>query len=509
LKASSKYLVAVALLAVLAVVFGLAGTVAPLSQPTIPQQESSSDSVTHFTYPPTYDSGWVNITGKRGQYFTLNHGLNTTQVFVDITGKQSLNVATGELGWTRAYGGANIDSAWSVVQTGDGGYALTGYTDSYGAGSYDFWLVKADSSGVVQWNQTYGGTDYDEAWSVVATVDGGYAIAGDTWSFGAGGFDFWLVKTDASGNMEWNQTYGGTGWDIAHSLVETIDGGYALVGSTNSFGAGSSDFWLVKTDVDGNMVWNQTYGGTNGDAAYSVVETVDGGYAIAGETRSFGVGNGDFWLVKTDVDGNMVWNQTYGGTSMDWGSSVVETGDGGYALTGRTSSFGAGGFDSWLVKTDSAGNVQWNQTYGGASDDHAWSVVQTVDGGYALAGSTMSYGAGGSDFWLVKVNAEMNLEHQINLGDLMYGLARTGLTNYTIILHRAEPDFYWNYVRVRIWTIQEPTWQFGDINQDGVVDAQDLLILSQNYGKTFSLLSLSGIVAVAGIHTYKKRKQPK
>lgn len=194
---------------------------------------------------------------------------------------------------------------------------------------------------------------------------------------------------------------------------------------------------------------------------------------------------------------------------MDWGSSVVETGDGGYALTGRTSSFGAGGFDSWLVKTDSAGNVQWNQTYGGASDDHAWSVVQTVDGGYALAGSTMSYGAGGSDFWLVKVNAEMNLEHQINLGDLMYGLARTGLTNYTIILHRAEPDFYWNYVRVRIWTIQEPTWQFGDINQDGVVDAQDLLILSQNYGKTFSLLSLSGIVAVAGIHTYKKRKQPK
>ena len=457
MKASSKYLVAVALLAVLAVVFGLAGTVAPLSQPTIPQQESSSDSVTHFTYPPTYDSGWVNITGKRGQYFTLNHGLNTTQVFVDITGKQSLNVATGELGWTRAYGGANIDSAWSVVQTGDGGYALTGYTDSYGAGSYDFWLVKADSSGVVQWNQTYGGTDYDEAWSVVATVDGGYAIAGDTWSFGAGGFDFWLVKTDASGNMEWNQTYGGTGWDIAHSLVETIDGGYALVGSTNSFGAGSSDFWLVKTDVDGNMVWNQTYGGT----------------------------------------------------SMDWGSSVVETGDGGYALTGRTSSFGAGGFDSWLVKTDSAGNVQWNQTYGGASDDHAWSVVQTVDGGYALAGSTMSYGAGGSDFWLVKVNAEMNLEHQINLGDLMYGLARTGLTNYTIILHRAEPDFYWNYVRVRIWTIQEPTWQFGDINQDGVVDAQDLLILSQNYGKTFSLLSLSGIVAVAGIHTYKKRKQPK
>jgi len=241
-------MVAVALLAVLAVVFGFAGMSAPVPQPAMPQQESS-DSVTHFVNPPTYDSDWVNITTKAGQYATLRHDLNTTQVFVDITGKQSLDPMDGALAW--------------------------------------------------------------------------------------------------------------------------------------------------------------------------------------------------------------------------------------------------------------------NNTYGGASHDYGYSVVQTGDGGYALAGFTWSYGAGGYDFWLVKVNAEMSLEHQRNLGDSEAGLALTGLTNYAIILYRGETDPYWNYVRLRIWLIKEPTWIYGDINQDGVVDAQDLFILSQNYGKTFSLLSLSGIIAVAGIHQYKKRKQPK
>ena len=358
--------------------------------------------------------------------------------------------------WNQTYGGPNGDSAYSVVETGDGGYAIAGSTGSFGAGGWDFWLVKTDAAGNMEWNQTYGGTDHDEARSVVETSDGGYALAGITCSFDVAGGDFWLVKTDSAGNALWNQTYGGTNWDWAWSVVETGDGGYALAGSTWSFGAGSADFWLVKTDSAGNMEWNQTYGGPDDELGNSVVGTSDGGYALAGWTESLGAGSADFWLVKTDSAGNMEWNQTYGGSSYDHGYSVVVTEDGGYAIAGLTNSFGAGGHDAWLVKTDSAGNASWTQTYGGTSDDDAYSVVETGDGGYAIAGHTNSFGAGASDFWLVKTDSAGNMEWNQTYGgpdeegarsvvqtsDGGYALAGNtgGYPNYDFWLVKTEPD---------------------------------------------------------------------
>jgi len=204
----------------------------------------------------------------------------------------------------------------------------------------------------VEWNQTYGEENRDGAKSLVVTSDGGYAIATTTGSFDAGNGDFWLVKTDANGNMEWNQAYGGASTEVAKSLIQINEEGFALVGSTNSFGVGREDFWLVKTDMNGNMEWNRTYGGTEGDVALSLVLTSNGGFAIAGYTYSFGVGKTDFLLVKTDAHGNMDWNQTHGGAGYDYLSSMVETSDGGYALVGYTGSFGARAYDFWLVKTD-------------------------------------------------------------------------------------------------------------------------------------------------------------
>jgi hypothetical protein len=199
-----------------------------------------------------------------------------------------------------------------VIQTSDGGYVPVGRTDSFGAGSWDFWLVKTDALGVMQWNRTYGGAHYDYAFSVVQTTDGGYAMAGYTQSFGAGSSDAWLVKTDSSGNVQWSRTYGGTDSDDAWSVVQTADGGYALAGQQRSLTtAGWYDFWLVKTDANGNMQWNKTYGRINWDIAYSVVQTKDGGYVLAGSTESPGAF--DAWLVKTDENGNIQWNKTYGG----------------------------------------------------------------------------------------------------------------------------------------------------------------------------------------------------
>jgi len=307
----------------------------------------------------------------------------------------------GKVAWNGTYGGNFTDYAYSVVQTGDGGYAIAGSTNSYGLdipAHSNFWFVKTDSSGKISWSTTYGGTGDEYAFSVVQTSDGGYALAGYTTA--SGNSDFWLVKIDSGGKVEWDRTYGGTFTDCAYSMIQTSDGGYALAGYTTA--SGNSDFWLVKADKYGTQMWNKTYGGTGADTAYSLVQTSDEGYAIVG---TFGATSLDFWLVKTDSNGNMQWNKTYGGTGGDYAYSVVRTSDGGYAIAGSTDSLGAGSSDFWLVKADKYGTQLWNKTYGGTGFDVAKSVVQTGDGGYAIAGPTYSYGSGGFDFWLIKLAA--------------------------------------------------------------------------------------------------------
>jgi hypothetical protein len=321
--------------------------------------------------------------------------------------------ADGNMQWNRTYGGPEIDYGFSVVQTSDGGYVLAGTKNN------DFWLVKTDADGNMQWNRTYGGLNNDWAFSVVQTSDGGYAMEGVTTSFGAGGRDGWLIKTDADGNMQWNKTIGGTDNDFLYSLVTTNDGGYAVGGHTYSFGAGAEDYWIVKTDAAGNIQWNQTYGGTGTDFDYRLIHTADGGYAMAGYTNSFGAGGMDCWLVKTDALGNMQWNQTYGGTGGDYGSRVLQTADGGYVMIGYTSSFGAGGTDFYVVKTDAAGNVQWNQTYGGTGNEQGEMAIQTIDGGYAIAGNTNSFGAGGQDFYVVKTDEDGIVPEGLTIGVML------------------------------------------------------------------------------------------
>jgi hypothetical protein len=308
--------------------------------------------------------------------------------------------ALGNMQWNKTYGGTELDAAEAIVATSDGGYVIVGWTNSFGAGNDDFLLVKTDALGNMEWNRTYGETGDDRACSLVATSDGGYAIAGTTSSFGAGQFDFWLVKTDAVGNIQWNQTYGRTWYDYVYSLVATSNGGYALTGYTTAQDALGADVLLVKTDTLGNMQWNKTYGGS---IAYSLIVTSDGGYAIGGTA------NDDFLLVKTDAFGNMQWNKTYGETGWDEVHSLVATSDGGYALAGALNysivslSFPPTSFvytgDFWLVKTDASGNMQWNQTCGGTGGVFAYSLVGTSDGGYALAGIT-----GDWNLLLVKTN---------------------------------------------------------------------------------------------------------
>jgi hypothetical protein len=311
--------------------------------------------------------------------------------------------------FAKTYGGTSWDEVSSVQQTSDGGYTLAGYTDSFGAGGYDIFLIKTDENGNIVWTKTYGGTGGDFSYSVQQTSDGGYIIAGGTNSFGTGGLDIFLIKTYADGNIIWAKTYRGTGDDWARSVHQTSDGGYILVGATNSFGAGGYDIFLIKTDANGNIIWAKTYGGTNYDYVYSVQQTSDGGYIVAGLTTSFGASGYDIFLIKTDGNGNIIWAKTYRGIYEDGAYYVQQTSDGGYILTGYTSSFGAGGYDIFLTKTDANGNIIWTKTYGGTGDEQAYSVQQTSDGGYSVAGRTRSFGAGSWDVFLVKTDANGNI----------------------------------------------------------------------------------------------------
>lgn len=309
--------------------------------------------------------------------------------------------SAGNQQWSKTYGSISYEQAFCVIQTNDAGYALAGYSYSNVG---DVWLVKTDTSVMQSWNKSYGGTLDDVAWSVIQTDDGGYALAGMTSSFGAGGYDFWLIKTDANGNHLWNKAYGGMRDEYAYSMIQTNDGGYILAGTTTSFGAGYRDFWVVKTDVNGNQLWNFTCGRNEDDWINSIVKTADGGYALAGVINS--PSNADYWLVKIDGSGKQLWNKSYGGIYMDVGWSLIQTSDNGFVFAGSTSSYGAGKNDSLLIRTDSLGNQLWNRTYGGTQDDYTWSIGNINDGSYIIGGDTASYGAGNLDCWLVKVSGD-------------------------------------------------------------------------------------------------------
>jgi hypothetical protein len=227
----------------------------------------------------------------------------------------------------------------------------------------DFWVLKLDASGNVQWQKTYGGVDDDRARSIQQTSDGGYVAAGWTKSFGAGNSDYWVLKLDASGNVQWQKTYGGADWDYTSSIQQTADGGFVVEGYSVSFGAGNWDFWVLNLDASGNVQWQKTYGGAGDDRTSSIQQTTDGGYVVAGNTVSFGAGSNDFWVLKLDASGNVTWQKTYGSNDRDRAYSIQQTADGGFVVAGRTTSFGAGGEDSWVLKLDANGEIDASCTF--------------------------------------------------------------------------------------------------------------------------------------------------
>jgi uncharacterized delta-60 repeat protein len=316
---------------------------------------------------------------------------------------------SGNLEWARTFGGTSWDQGSSIIQTSDGGYAIAGYTASFGTGNWDCFILKLTTSGALEWARTFGGTGADFAFSIAQTTDGGYAVAGHTTSFGAGVNDCLVFKLSSSGGLEWARAFGGTSSDNAFCIVQTSDGGYAVAGYTDSFGAGNYDFLVLKLASSGALAWARRFGGTyTDDEAFSIVQTSDGGYAVAGYTDSFGAGNYDFLVLKLASSGDLDWAKTFGGANGDYAWSIVQTSDSGYGVAGYTYSFGAGEWDFLILKLTSSGDLDWARTFGGTYHDEAQSIVQTTDGGYAVAGRTESFGAGNFDFLVLRLDSAGN-----------------------------------------------------------------------------------------------------
>ena len=333
-------------------------------------------------------------------------------------------MSSGEIGssyliFNSVFGGAESDYGESIQQTTDGGFIITGTTHSFGSGNSDVWLVKSNSHGEEEWNQSYGGIGAEKGKCVQLTTDGGYIIVGSVHSEGY--WNMWLVKTNSLGTEEWSQTFGGALNDFGEFVQQTSDGGFVIVGSLweNS----GSDIWLIKTNSEGIEEWSQTFGGTFQEKGFSVQQTDDGGFIIAGEDRSIGSGNGDVWLIKTNSSGVEEWNQTFGGTDDDSGISVQQTTDAGFIVAGFTESFGSGVANAWLIKTNSTGNEEWNQTFGETGGYWASSVEQTIDGGYVMAGTKLSGET--SDTWLIKTNSSGVQEWSQDFGGMNYDFGRS------------------------------------------------------------------------------------
>lgn len=315
----------------------------------------------------------------------------------------------GNKQWERMLGGNKNDWGWSIQQTLDGGFIIAGTTNSFGSGGSDGYLIKAGPSGTMEWYKTYGGSETDEFFSVQQTSDYGYILAGSTESFGFGSSDAFIIKIDSTGQEQWQRTFGGSDIDYAQSIQETSDGGYIICGTTHSFGSneGYSNILLIKVNSYGHLEWQKTFGESNwADEGNSVWQTRDGGYIVTGSLRMYSAGLLGTWqmgLIKTDKDGNMMWTKEFGGVGKDIGRSVQQTKDRGFIIAGETTSYGAGQEDLYLIKTDPNGDMDWGLTFGGKASDFGCAVQETVEEGFVIAGTTSSFGAGNSDIYMIRL----------------------------------------------------------------------------------------------------------
>ncbi|MFP3833879.1 T9SS C-terminal target domain-containing protein [Chryseobacterium sp. SIMBA_028] len=424
------------------------------------------------------------------KYFIFTFLLLTYSIF---TAQTALSIE-----WQKALGGSNYDWGYSIQQTSDNGYISAGSTSSNDGdvsgnhGTSDFWIVKMSSNGNIQWQKSLGGSNGETPQCIRQTTDGGYIVAGSSMSNDGdlttnhGGLDYWVVKLDTDGNVQWQKSIGGSNNDDAQSIQQTSDGGYIVAGTSSSTDGdiignhGGLDYWVVKLDTNGNILWQKSLGGSSGDYANSIQQTFDSGYIIAGWSTSTdgdvtgNHGDSDYWIVKLDYNGNIQWEKSIGGTSSDIGYSAQQTFDGGYIVAGTALTGGETGLPNyWVVKLSNAGNIQWDKYLGGSAHDNGQVIRQTPDWGYIIGGWTVSNNGdvtenhGEQDYWIVRLDSSGNLKWQKTLGgpsfDIFNSIETTADNGYIIsgTTFSTTGDIIGNHGSTDVWVVKLSPEQLG------------------------------------------------
>ncbi len=337
----------------------------------------------------------------------------------------SYEVAERNTSWTRTFGGSSADGVQAMQQTSDGGFILAGYTFSFGHGYANGYLVRTDSAGNLIWSNAYGGAGWEYLLAVAETTDGGFVAAGYTTSTGAGGMDMYLLRVDAQGNLLWERTFGGAGIDVAQGVAVDAQGDLVLVGYTNSSGAGENDVFIVKTDAEGNELWRQIHGGEESDAAMDVLVDSQGNYLVAGASGSFEAENRDVYVLKLSAEGNIFWEELYGHhgdfLSYEWGNTIIETRDGGYAVAGNSNAALGGStgelMNMYLVRIDALGNLLWEEFAGrGQFYDYGNAVVELPGGDFLVAGTSKTR-SNNNEIYIARINAQGAAQDGSTFGD--------------------------------------------------------------------------------------------
>jgi hypothetical protein len=377
-----------------------------------------------FTADTGYEVDTVTVDGQAtaisGNSYTFSNV--TTNHTIDVTFK----VLVVETAWSKTYGYANWfhEDAYGLDVTDDGGYifvADSNYNTTGPSNAWEnFWIVRLDAEGTIIWEKHIGGDSIDHPKVVRQTSDGGFIVAGESYSYrtGTNYCDVWVIKLSSSGGIEWQHSYGGTDYDLAYDLEETFDGsgistGFLLCGYTKSFGTGGRDVWLVKLSALGTVEKQIALGGSGDDLGRAVSLTPDGGCIVTADTQSFGAGGRDIWVVKLDSAWNVDWQKTFGGSGDEFPVSVVCADGGGYVVGAQTDSFNTEGKDNfWALKLDSSGTLLWQYTYGGTGTDTAQDLEKTDDGGYVMTGWTLSFDGSSYNAWVVKLDGSGLIQWQ-------------------------------------------------------------------------------------------------
>lgn len=398
------------------------------------EYESAGASVVDKDRPPIIDGSI--ITSARGMYYSMVNCMAMATAIEERQAKgkhpnypekefifsDAVDFAPDTIVWARTFGGFAADGGQAVCRTENGGFLIVGYTFSHGSGDADILAVKTDAEGKKVWAKTFGGAGTEYGYGCAA-VDDGYIITGYTTSYGAGSKDVYLVKIDSRGNEIWSKTFGGASWDVGKAVSRAVDGGYVICGFTHSLGSGEEDIYLIRTDTAGNEVWSKTYGEERSETGNSVYAMADGGYIIGATTGTTEGGNSDFYLIKTDAEGNEVWSRKYAtngsyGHGFDWCNSMCPTKDGGFIMAGYSDCEDI--MNVQVIKADSMGNEIWSKSFGnGKFYDYGNSICASSDGGYLIGGTAKAVDSAtiyNNDFYIVKLDSDGNILRQHVIG---------------------------------------------------------------------------------------------